>query len=138
VGNGNPPLPRSAMLSFDKLNAGRTSGILHGRIDKLEADALYQDDLADQLEHTGNGKSGAVVKVMNAMGGVGAAKFRIAAEKFRAEAARLRELAQIESPKPIQRCRPCSPTSSKLLGHKRGFVLSGCREPTDLTKFAPE
>jgi TPR repeat protein len=26
---------------------------LHGRIDKVETDALYQDDLADQLEHTG-------------------------------------------------------------------------------------
>jgi hypothetical protein len=63
----------------------------------VEADALHQDDLADQLEHTGNGKSGAITKVINAMGSVGV-KFRIEAEKYRAEAARLRdELAQIES-----------------------------------------
>jgi hypothetical protein len=71
---------------------------LHRRIDQVEADALHQDDLADQLEHTGNGKNGGVTKVINAMGSVGAVKFRIEAEKYRAEAARLRdELAQIES-----------------------------------------
>jgi TPR repeat protein len=71
---------------------------LHARIDKLEAGALYQDDLADQLEHTGKGKNGAVVKVINAMGSVGAVKFRIEAEKYRAEAAHLRDqLAQIET-----------------------------------------
>jgi hypothetical protein len=71
---------------------------LHSRIDKVEAEALYQDDLAEQLTHTGNGKSGAVVKVMNAMGSVGAVKFRIEAEKYRAEAARLRDqVAQIET-----------------------------------------
>ena len=71
---------------------------LHRRIDKVEAEALYQDDLTYPLEHTGNGKSGAVVKVINAMGSVGAVKFRIEAEEYRAEASRLRdELAQIES-----------------------------------------
>jgi hypothetical protein len=71
---------------------------LHLRIDAVEAAALHQDDLADQLEHTGNGKSGAITKVINAMGSVGAVKFRIEGEKYRAEAARLRDqLAQIES-----------------------------------------
>jgi TPR repeat protein len=71
---------------------------LHRRIDEVEADALHQDDLADQLEHTGNGKSGSITKIINAMGSVGAIKFRIEAEKYRAEAARLRdELPQVES-----------------------------------------
>ncbi len=52
----------------------------------------------DQLEHTGKGKSDAITKVMNAMGSVGAVRYRIEAEKYRAEAARLRDqLAQIES-----------------------------------------
>jgi hypothetical protein len=70
----------------------------HRDIDKVEADALYQDGLVDQLEHTGHGKSDAITKVFNAMGTVGAVKFRIEAEKDRAEAARLRDkLAQIES-----------------------------------------
>jgi hypothetical protein len=64
----------------------------------VEADALHQDDLADQLEHTGNGKSGSITKIINAIGSVGAIKFRIEAEKYRAEAARLHdELARIES-----------------------------------------
>jgi Sel1 repeat-containing protein len=71
---------------------------LHRRIDEEEADALHQDDLVDQLEHTGNGKNGAITKLINAMGSVGAVKFSIEAEKYRAEAARLRdELARIES-----------------------------------------
>jgi TPR repeat protein len=71
---------------------------LHGRIDKVEADALYQDDLVEQLTHTGKCKSDAITKVFNAMGSVGAVKFRIEAAKYRAEAARLRdELAQTES-----------------------------------------
>src|SRR5262249_18490380 len=71
---------------------------LHRSIDKVEADALYQDDLVEQLTDTGKGKSGAVVKLMNAMSTVGAIKFRIEAEKDRAEAARLRdELAATES-----------------------------------------
>lgn len=72
---------------------------LHSRINKAEALALSQDDLVEQLTHTGKGKSGAVVKIMNGMGSVGAVKFRIEAAKYRAEAARLRdELAQTESP----------------------------------------
>jgi hypothetical protein len=71
---------------------------LHRRINEVEADALHQDDLADQLEHTGNGKSGGVTKLINAMGSVGAVKFRFEAEKYRGVAARLRdELAQTES-----------------------------------------
>jgi len=72
---------------------------LHRRIDKAEADALNQDDLADQLEHFGKGKVDGITKVMDAMGSVGAVKFRVEAEKYRAEAARLRDqLAQTESP----------------------------------------
>jgi hypothetical protein len=55
---------------------------LHGRIDKVEAEALYQDDLVEQLTHIGNGKTGAVVKAMNAMGSVGAVKFRLEAESI--------------------------------------------------------
>jgi len=64
----------------------------------LEGDAQNQDDIANQLEHTGKGKSDGITKVFNAIGSVGAVKFHIEAEKYRAEAARLRdELAQIES-----------------------------------------
>lgn len=71
---------------------------LQRHIDKVEADALYQDDLAEQLEHTGKGKSRAVVKLISAMGSVSAVKLRIEAEKYRTEAARLRDqLAQIET-----------------------------------------
>jgi hypothetical protein len=69
---------------------------LHRRIDEVEADALHQDDLVDQFEH--NGKGGGITKIINAMGSVGAVKFRIEAENYRAEAARLRdELARIEN-----------------------------------------
>jgi TPR repeat protein len=71
---------------------------LHHQIDHVEGEALYQDDLVDQLTHTGKGKSGAVVKVMNGMGSVIAVKYRVEADKCRAEAARLRdELARAES-----------------------------------------
>jgi hypothetical protein len=71
---------------------------LHSRINNAESLALYQDDLVDQLTHTGKGQSGAIVKVFNAMGSVGAVKYRIEAAKYRAEAARLHdELAQTES-----------------------------------------
>jgi hypothetical protein len=60
--------------------------------------ALYQDDVVDQLTHTGKGKSGAVVKMINGTGSIIAVKYRLEAAKYRAEAARLRdELAQIES-----------------------------------------
>jgi hypothetical protein len=71
---------------------------LRARIDKAEAEILYLDDVVDQLEHTGKGKSGAVVKVINAIGSASAIKYRIEADKDRADAARLRdELAQTES-----------------------------------------
>ena len=66
------------------------------RIGGLHLDEL--GDLVEQLTHTGNGKTGAVVKVINATGSVIAVKYRIEAEKYRAEAARLRDqLAQIET-----------------------------------------
>src|ERR1700674_2927365 len=58
---------------------------LHRRINELEADALHQDDLADQLEHTGKG-GGGVTKIINAIGSVGAVKFHIEAAKYRDEA----------------------------------------------------
>ena len=64
----------------------------------MEGDAQNQDDLADQLEHTGKGKNDAISKIFNAVGSVPATKYHIEAEKYRAEAARLREeLAQIEN-----------------------------------------
>jgi TPR repeat protein len=71
---------------------------LQRRIAGLEGDAQNQDDLADQLEHTGKGKNDGLTKFFNAIGSVGAVKFHVEAEEYRAEAARLRdELAQIES-----------------------------------------
>jgi hypothetical protein len=71
---------------------------LQARIAGLEGDAQDQDDIANQLEHTGKGKNDALTKVFNAMGSVGAVKYHVAAAKYRAEAASLREeLAQIES-----------------------------------------
>jgi TPR repeat protein len=70
---------------------------LHRRIDKAEAEAVYQADYAYQDEHIGHGKSAAMTKVFNAMGSVGAIQHHLEAEKYRAEAERLRdELAQIE------------------------------------------
>lgn len=70
----NSPVSDAAMVQ-----AQRWTNIqdLHRRMNEVEADALHQDDLADQLEHTGNGTSGAVTKVIKAMGSVGAVKFRI-------------------------------------------------------------
>jgi TPR repeat protein len=71
---------------------------LQRRIAGLEGDAQNQDDLADQLEHSGKGKNDAISKIFNAVGSVPATKYHIEAEKYRAEAARLREeLAQIEN-----------------------------------------
>jgi TPR repeat protein len=71
---------------------------LHSRINHAEALALSQDDLVEQLTHFGKGKSDALTKVMDAMGSVGATKYRIEAAKYRAEGARLRDqLAQTES-----------------------------------------
>jgi TPR repeat protein len=74
---------------------------LQRRIAGLEGDAQNQDDLADQLEHTGKGKNDGLTKLFNALGSVPASKYRLEAEKYRAEAALLRnELAQIESQNP--------------------------------------
>ena len=70
---------------------------LRGRIDGVESDALYQEDLASQLEHMGKGKNYGVSKTFKAMGSVGAVKYHVLADQDRAEAARLRDqLAQIE------------------------------------------
>ena len=64
---------------------------------KAEAEAVYQADYAYQDEHIGHGKSAAMTKVFNAMGSVGAIQHHVEAEKYRAEAERLRDqLAQIE------------------------------------------
>ena len=64
----------------------------------METDALYQDELADQLEHMGKGKNDVITRLFNAMGSAGAVKFHIQADKDRDEAARLRdELARIEN-----------------------------------------
>jgi hypothetical protein len=69
---------------------------LEVQIDHDEAVALDQDGFADQLEHIGHGKSVAMTKVFNAMGSVAAVQHRADAEKYYAEAVRLRdELAQI-------------------------------------------
>jgi hypothetical protein len=70
---------------------------LHRRIAGLEGDAQDQDDLANQLEHTGKGKNDALTKLFNAVGSLPAVKYHVEAAKYRAEAARLRdELAQIK------------------------------------------
>jgi hypothetical protein len=71
---------------------------LQRQIDAAEAKAPYQDDYADQLAHIGRGKSTAMTGLFNAIGTVGAVPRQAAAEKYHAEAARLRDqLAQIES-----------------------------------------
>jgi hypothetical protein len=71
---------------------------LQRRIAGLEGDAQNQDDLANQLEHTGKGKNDAITKLFNAAGSVPAVKYHAEAAKYRAEAARLREeLAQLEN-----------------------------------------
>ena len=71
---------------------------LQRQIAGLEGDAQNQEDLANQLEHTGKGKNDALTKLFNAAGSVGAVSYHVQAEKDRSEAARLRdELAQIES-----------------------------------------
>src|SRR5260370_14225098 len=64
---------------------------LHRRIAGLEADVRHQDHLADQLEHTGKGKSDGITKLFNAIGSVGAVKFHVEAPKSRVHAARLRQ-----------------------------------------------
>lgn len=71
---------------------------LHSRIDAVETDALYQDDIAAQLEGMGKGKTDGVSKIFKAMGNVGAVKYHVLAQKDRYEAASLRDqLAQIEN-----------------------------------------
>ena len=71
---------------------------LQSRIAGLEGDAQDQDELANQLEHTGKGKNDAITKIFNAMGSVPAVKYHFEAAKYRAEAARLREeLAEVEN-----------------------------------------
>jgi hypothetical protein len=71
---------------------------LRSRIDKVETDALYQDDLVSQLEHMDKGKKNGVNKIFTVIGTVGAAKYKVLAAKDRAEAAQLRDqLARIEN-----------------------------------------
>jgi TPR repeat protein len=71
---------------------------LRGRIDAVESDALYQEDLASQLEHMDKGKTDRVSKLFKAMGSVGAVKYHVLAAKDREDAARLRDqLAQLEN-----------------------------------------
>ena len=70
---------------------------LRSRIDGVEADAEYQEEIASQLEGMGKGKNDGVSKIFTAMGNVGAAKYHIQAEKDRNEAASLRDqLARLE------------------------------------------
>jgi hypothetical protein len=71
---------------------------LQGRIDAVETDALYQDDLVYQLEHMNKGRTDGVSKIFKAMGDVGSVKYRVLAAKDRDEAASLRDqLARIEN-----------------------------------------
>jgi TPR repeat protein len=71
---------------------------LRARITGLESDAVQNDLTADQLEGKGKKDNSGVAKVINALGTVGAVKFRVEAEKYRVEAARLREqLARLEN-----------------------------------------
>lgn len=71
---------------------------LRGRIDAVESDAQYQEDIASQLEGMGKGKKDAVSKIFKGMGTVGAVKYHVLAAKDRDEAAGLRDqLARIEN-----------------------------------------
>jgi hypothetical protein len=64
----------------------------------VETDALYQDDLVDQLKHMNKGKTDAISKIFGAMGSVGAVKYQVLAAKDRDEAASLRDqLAQLQN-----------------------------------------
>ena len=70
---------------------------LRSQINGLEGDAQQQEDLAYQLEHTGNGKNNTMTKLFNAVGSVPAEKYHAEAAKYRAEASQLCEqLAGIE------------------------------------------
>jgi uncharacterized protein YoxC len=64
---------------------------LRSQINGLEGDAQEQEDLAYQLEHTGNGKDNTMTKLFNAVGSVPAGKYHAEAAKYRTEATRLRE-----------------------------------------------
>jgi hypothetical protein len=68
---------------------------LRRRIAELEFDAQQEENLAAQMEQPGKGAAAAV---FNTIGAVGAMKFRLEAEQYHAEAARLRgELGEVES-----------------------------------------
>lgn len=60
---------------------------LRCRIDAVETDALYQDDLVDQLKHMNKGKTDTISKLFGAMGSVGGVKYQVQAAKDRDEAA---------------------------------------------------
>jgi hypothetical protein len=61
--------------------------------------ALNQDEIANSLVK--KGKSDAITKVFNAVGGAVAVKPHLEADKYRAQAAELRdELARLESQSP--------------------------------------
>jgi hypothetical protein len=84
--------------AFDQAQRWADIQNLRYRIDKVETDALYQDDLVDQLKHMNKGKTDAVSKLFGAIGSVGAVKYQIQAAKDRDEAAGLRDqLAQLEN-----------------------------------------
>jgi TPR repeat protein len=98
-GDGNWEAANTTVTDSAIARAQRWATIqdLQRRIAGLEGDAQDQDDLANQLEHTGKGKNDAMTKLFNAVGSVPAVKYHAEAAKDRAEAARLREqLAQIE------------------------------------------
>jgi TPR repeat protein len=130
----NSPVSDAAMAQ-----AQRWANIqdLHRRINEVEADALHQDDLVDQLEHTGNGKGGGITKIINAMGSVGAVKFRIEAEKYRATAARLRD--ELLKSKAKTNPLPASllPNLFQTRMAQRGFVVSRYCGSNDLTRSCP-
>lgn len=68
---------------------------LRRRIAELEFDAQQEENLAAQMEQP---RTGAAAAVINTIGAVGAVKFRLEAEKYHAEAARLRvELAEMDN-----------------------------------------
>jgi hypothetical protein len=97
---------------------------LQRRIAGLEGDAQNQDDLANQLEHTGKGKNDAITKLFNAAGSVPAVKYHAEAAKYRAEEARLcEELAQLEN-QPHRLPTVLLPNVFHTRVPEGGFVLS--------------
>jgi TPR repeat protein len=98
-GDGNWDAANTTVTDAAIARAQRWATIqdLQRRIAGLEGDAQDQDDLANQLTHTGKGKNDAMTKLFNAIGSVPAVKYHVEAAKYRAEAANLRaQLAQIE------------------------------------------